>query len=287
MKQFNFILLLIIGSLLSMSSCSWQRIDAGHVGIKVNQYGSEKGVDQITEVTGMVWYNPFFYDVYEFPTYIQNAVYTADPTQGSKYNQEFKISTQDGLVAAFDISINYRVADENVVPIFEKYRKPLSELNQSIIYDCLKKAFNQAASSFTCEQLYQERERFQNKSDSLIRNILEPEGFTIEQVILLNELRLPPSIVAAIEAKAKAKEEASKKEEELFSSKADAEKLKMAAQGEADAMIIRALGIAKSNEIIARSITPQILDLERINKWNGVFPKTMTGKNTSTLLNID
>jgi hypothetical protein len=38
---------------------SCERIDAGHVGVKVNLYGSGKGVDDVTECTGMVFYNPF------------------------------------------------------------------------------------------------------------------------------------------------------------------------------------------------------------------------------------
>ncbi len=36
---------------------SCERIDAGHVGVKVNQYGDNKGVDDVVAVTGMVFYN--------------------------------------------------------------------------------------------------------------------------------------------------------------------------------------------------------------------------------------
>ena len=50
--------------MLCMASCS-ERIDAGHEGIKVNLYGSEKGVDDMSLVTGVVWYNPFTEDVFE------------------------------------------------------------------------------------------------------------------------------------------------------------------------------------------------------------------------------
>ncbi len=35
---------------------SCERIDAGHVGVKVNQYGDNKGVDDVVAVTGMVFY---------------------------------------------------------------------------------------------------------------------------------------------------------------------------------------------------------------------------------------
>ena len=51
---------------LILLSNSCERIDAGHRGVKVNLYGSGKGVDDITECTGMVFYNPLSTKIYEF-----------------------------------------------------------------------------------------------------------------------------------------------------------------------------------------------------------------------------
>jgi hypothetical protein len=64
----GFILLVVL-----FNSC--ERIDAGHVGVKVNQYGDNKGVDDVTAVTGMVFYNPLTTRIYEFPTFIQHKEY--------------------------------------------------------------------------------------------------------------------------------------------------------------------------------------------------------------------
>lgn len=36
-----------------------EKVDAGCEGIKVNLYGSDKGVDDVSLVTGIVWYNPW------------------------------------------------------------------------------------------------------------------------------------------------------------------------------------------------------------------------------------
>lgn len=36
------------------ASCGYERIDAGHEGIKVNLYGDRKGVDDVELVTGAV-----------------------------------------------------------------------------------------------------------------------------------------------------------------------------------------------------------------------------------------
>ena len=52
MKKIYFILLTFV---VLVSSCSYERIDAGYEGIKVNLYGDGKGVDDVSMVTGMVW----------------------------------------------------------------------------------------------------------------------------------------------------------------------------------------------------------------------------------------
>lgn len=283
-----FGLLIILGLVM----IRYEKVDAGHVGIKVNLYGSSKGVQEVTEVTGAVWYNGITTEVYEFPTFVQNKSYTRHESEGSYKNQEFRITTKDGLTVSFDISINYRIKPNKVPEIFKKYRKPLDELNETIIYNYLRDAFNTAASEFSCENLYEERKRFTNLSDSLIRSILEPEGFIIEQVVLLNEIRLPEKIKKSIEAKAEAKEAATKKREELASAEADAKKriadargkaeaAKLAAEGKAEAIKIE----AKANAQLQKSLSPQILKKMWIDKWNGQLPKVSS--DADLMLNLD
>ena len=63
-KKLMFALLLLI----VVASCS--RIDAGHEGMKVNLYGSDRGIDDVNLVTGWVFYNPMTTKVYEYPMFI-------------------------------------------------------------------------------------------------------------------------------------------------------------------------------------------------------------------------
>lgn len=65
MKKIKFVFMLsLILSALCLTSCS-ERIDAGSEGILVNLYGTDKGVDDVSLVTGRVWYNPFTEEVYD------------------------------------------------------------------------------------------------------------------------------------------------------------------------------------------------------------------------------
>ena len=52
-NSIKFLVLAFIAA-LSFSSCGVERIDAGHEGIKVNLYGSDKSVDDVSLVSGIV-----------------------------------------------------------------------------------------------------------------------------------------------------------------------------------------------------------------------------------------
>ncbi len=71
--KFIVLAVVVLGSIFAFVGC--ERIDAGHVGVKVNLYGDGKGVDDVTEVTGWVFYNPISISVkILFTLYISNAL---------------------------------------------------------------------------------------------------------------------------------------------------------------------------------------------------------------------
>jgi len=258
--------------ILVVMSSACKRIDAGHVGLIVKLYGSEKGVQDVTETTGWVWYNPFTTQIYEFPTFVQNAVFTRDAAEGSRANEEFRVTTKDGLVVSFDISMNYRVAPNKAAEIFKKYRKPLEELDKTIMRNYMRDAYNKISGKYTAEQLYENKVQFQTESENEIKNFLGKEGFIVEQVVLLNELRLPQGVVDNINAKINARQIALKKEQEVAQEKAEAQKEIEKAKGYAEAMRIRAEAEAEYNKKLAESISPNLIEYEKIKKWNGQTP---------------
>jgi len=258
--------------ILVVMSSACKRIDAGHVGLIVKLYGSEKGVQDVTETTGWVWYNPFTTQIYEFPTFVQNAVFTRDAAEGSRANEEFRVTTKDGLVVSFDISMNYRVAPNKAAEIFKKYRKPLEELDKTIMRNYMRDAYNKISGKYTAEQLYENKVQFQTESENEIKNFLGKEGFIVEQVVLLNELRLPQGVVDNINAKINARQIALKKEQEVAQERAEAQKEIEKAKGYAEAMRIRAEAEAEYNKKLAESISPNLIEYEKIKKWNGQTP---------------
>lgn len=59
---------------------------------------------------------------------------------------------------------------------------------------------------------------------------------------------------------------------------ADATVKKTQAQADADAMLIEAEAEAKANEKVAKSLTPELVEKAKIDKWNGQLPQVEGGR---------
>lgn len=260
MNKFIKTILLAIIAILTTISCT--RIDAGHEGIKVNLYGNNKGVDNISLCTGMVWFNPVTERVYEYPTFVQTVDY--DP---------FTINAKDGSEFSVDPTLSIKMIDGASPEIFKKYRKPVDEIIASTLYNYTKDAFRVQLNKFTTDEIVSNRETVEKAIESQLSEELAKEGFTLEQ--LTSGLKYPQSIVEAVNAKNKAVQESQRVQNELAIVKAEAEKKIVAARAEKEA-----------NELRTKALTPAILQQQWIEKWNGQLPVYVTGDNAGTLINI-
>jgi len=251
----GFILLVVL-----FNSC--ERIDAGHVGVKVNQYGDNKGVDDVTAVTGMVFYNPMTTRIYEFPTFIQHKEY--------KGENSFIVNSKDGSEFSVSPIMNYSVQREKVPSIFAKYRRPLEDIEEGFLKTAVYDAFRLATNKYTADELISNRAVFEIEVRRLLDGQLLKEGFIINQ--FTSNLIYPETFKKSIEAKNNAVQAALRAENEVKTAEAQA-KIKVAtANGNAQAMLTAAKAEAEANSLKQRTITPMLLQLEWINKWDGKLP---------------
>jgi regulator of protease activity HflC (stomatin/prohibitin superfamily) len=248
--------------LLMVAFASCERIDAGHVGVKVNLYGSQKGVDGITEVTGMVFYNPFTTKIYEFPTFVQHKEYTGE--------ESFSINSRDGSEFRVAPILNYQVISDKVPYIFGKYRKSLDDIEVGFLKTSVYDAFRIATNSYTADSLISNREGFEARVRGILEKQLNAEGFMIQQ--FTSNLEYPKTFVDAINAKNNAVQQALKAENDVRTAEANA-KIKVAtAQGNADALLVQAKAEAEANKLKQATLTSLLLQQQFVEKWNGVLP---------------
>ena len=101
----------------------------------------------------------------------------------------------------------------------------------------------------------------------------------------------------ALNKKIEATQRAQQRENELRESEAQAKKEMALADGigrskvitaraEAESLIIEAKAKAEANNMLAKSLTPDLLKWQSISKWNGQLPKALGGDATSFLIDL-
>jgi regulator of protease activity HflC (stomatin/prohibitin superfamily) len=267
MNKAKLVLGVILGIFLMtflFNSC--ERIDAGHVGVRVNLYGTGKGVGDVTECTGWVFYNPISTKIYEFPTFIQHKEYT----KTEDIDNSFVVNSKDGSEFHVSPIINYSVQRDKVPFIFGKYRRTLESIEEGFLKTTIYDAFRMTANAYTAEELISNRQEFETKVRSTLDANLLKEGFIISQ--LTSNLGYPETFKKAIEAKNNAVQTALTAENQVKTAEAQAKIQVAQAQGKAEAMLTAAKAEAEANRLKQQTITPMLLQLEWINKWDGKLP---------------
>jgi len=240
--------LILTLSVASIALTNCKRIDAGYEGILIKLYGSDRGVQDVTLVTGRVWYNPLTEDVVEYPLFVQTIDY-----------KEFSVNAKDGSEFIIDPTLSFRVIQGKSPEIFRKYRKDIEEISQTTIYNYVKDAFRIQMNKYTTDEIVSNREKFENDVQNYLQTELQKEGFMLEQ--LTSGLKYPKEIVEAVNKKNKAVQEALMVENQLKVAEAEAKKL-----------IIQAEAQKKANELIQSSLSPLLIQKMFIEKWDGKTP---------------
>lgn len=267
MKRIKVVLLLgaIMWLTMSMSSCT--RIDAACEGIKVNLYGSDKGVDDVVLVTGMVWFNPFTEEVYEYPTYVQMVDY-----------EPFEINAKDGSKFTVDPTLNINPISGKAAAIFKKYRKPLDEVIHDVLKTHIINAYRIKLNAYTTDELVSKREEFERVTEDYLREVLAKENFELGE--MTSGLKYPESLERSITAKNQAVQEALRISNEVAAIEAEAQKKIAAAKGNAEAQRITADAEAYYNRTVSASLSNTLVQMKALEKWDGKTPVVSGGGST-------
>lgn len=241
----TIIILMFLTMLLSIRT-----VPTGHVGIKV-KFGAVQN-DIIHE--GLNWKMPIIESIKVMDCRTQ------------RVDIEGEGASKDLQTVATYIAVNYRVNQEKA---FELYKTVGMNYETVIIKPATQEAMKTTIAKYTAEELITKRNEVANELQIALKDKLEVKGIVIESASIVN-LNFSQSYDEAIERKQVAEQEAKKAEQELEKAKIEAEKKVVEAQAEADALK------AQKEEI-----TPELLQLRKIEnearwieKWNGQLPTT-------------
>lgn len=269
-------------------ACNLTRVPAGYRGVIVNLYGSDKGVSEQSVGVGR-YYLGWAKELFLFPTFLQN--YSWNDAQ------EITMQTSEGLSISTAAGITYKIAPDNVVKVFQKYRLGIDEITNTFLHNQVRDAMNEIASTMTVESIYGAgKEKFISKVNELVKKEAAENGIEVDKIYLVGSFRLPGNVVESINTKIQATQNAMRVENEVATSRAEAQKTIVDAKAAAERKVIEAEANAKqimlnaesqakANKILAESLTPEFVQYQAIIKWDGQLPR-MTGSNAVPFINV-
>lgn len=181
-----------------------------------------------------------------------------------KYENEIALesSTKDmQVVTNIMIAVNYQVLLDEASNL---YRNIGTEYQTTVLEPAIHETIKSTISQYNASELVTMRSEIAIVMTDLLNEKMREYGILISS-ITINNFDFSAEYNASIERKAVAEQNALAAEQELQTTKAEAEK-----------KLIEAEATKKANEMLQSSLSDQLIKKEFIEKWNGVLPNAMT-----------
>lgn len=249
-----------------------ERIDAGHVGIKVDNVGDDRGVGKTEYVTGWVVYNNWFSRIYEFPVYQQHIDY-----------EENIVITRGGFQATIKPSFNYSLNSGSVGDMFSNLRVGLKEVEQGWLKNAIISSVNDVANLFTVDSIFNHRAEFE-------RDIVNECNKRVSKWFTVSQLRtniIPPAEISqSIVEKTKAVQEAQAALQRKIVADAEAQEKIARAKGDSAQAVIQAAGRAEAVRREQQVLTPLYIEFLKVKTWKGEVPQVVGGGNSGFIIQL-
>jgi regulator of protease activity HflC (stomatin/prohibitin superfamily) len=256
--------------LLTGSGCGYTRVPPGYVGVKVNLWGSDKGVANATAVTGIQVYNPFKTEIHLFPIFLQQQVFTKDDTPESPGDESITFNSKQSSLVNADVFLAYSLEPEKIPQLFVKFRQDIGRITHTYMRSQIRDIVAHYGQTMdTMLILGEGRRELEANVLKELQTRMAPDGIKVESFAFVSGLRVDDKVMQAVNQAIAATQAAIQAENMVRAKQAEGDQAKALAQGQADAQLIRAKAEAQANEILAKSITPTLVEWERIRKWDG------------------
>lgn len=255
------------------TACGMDRINPGHVGIKVVNGGSDRGVQDFPTQIGWVFYNPITSSVLEYPTSMQNVVWTKDAGEGRPANEEITFTNKDKMTISVDVNLSYSILPAKVPAFYVKFRNDdLSTFTYGYLHNAARDVFNEHGGKYSIDQIMGDNAQFIADVKKSLQEKVADIGVIIDQFGIIGAPRPPQYVLDQINASAHATQLATQKQNELAQVQADMAKEVSKTETYAKNKLTYAEAEAKANRMLAESLSPQLIEKMRLEKWDGHLP---------------
>jgi len=162
------------------------------------------------------------------------------------------------------LRVLYRIPESSVVKLFQQY---YGDPFESLVAPRVQEAIKEVTALQSAEQIVKNREQIKVRVLDLVRQKIGP--ILVVEDIVVENITLTKQLESAIEAKMVQEQDSQK-----------AQYFQQRAQIDADTSVIQAKGEAESIRIRGEALKddPAVVDLKIIEKWDGVTPLVVGGR---------
>ena len=158
-----------------------------------------------------------------------------------------------------EVALNWHAQPQAVNSLYQRIGD-LEQMSGTVIRPAIEDSLKAVLASFTAEQLVTERGTVKEAIRALLSERLAHYNLSLDDVDLL-QVDFSARFREAVEAKQVAEQEAKRAEYEA-----------LRAQRQAEGRVFLARGQAQAQELLQSSLTPEVLEHEAIERWNGHLP---------------
>ncbi len=183
-----------------------------------------------------------------------------------KLEVETEAFSKDLQTVQTRLAINYRVAKDKSYAI---YKNVGSDYETVLVTPAVNEVLKAITAKYTAEESVANRSLISQGLITELNNKLNRNGIYVEDVNIIN-FEFSEAYIAAIEEKQVA-------EQRLLKARTEKEEAIVKAEAEAETLRIQSEAQAKANDILSDSLSKNLIEYEKIQKWNGELPKVTDG----------
>ncbi|MBW4694961.1 MAG: prohibitin family protein [Lyngbya sp. HA4199-MV5] len=169
-----------------------------------------------------------------------------------------------------DVALNWHLVPEKANVVFQRIGNE-SAIVESIINPAVEEVLKAVMAMYTAEEIITKRGDVKTAVDRALTERLTPYDLAVDDISLVH-VHFTRRFSDAVEAKQVAEQEAKR-----------AEFVALKAVKEAEARVNLAKGDAEAQRLLRENLTPELLQRQAIEKWNGNLPFIVGGDGTKVL----
>ena len=270
-------------ALLALVFTSWRNISPGYVGIVFNKANHD--VNAGAQRPGWAFINPFTEAIQEYPVTIQTYSMLQKASEGTVSGDDsIKVQSNEGQQINVDVVIQYQVIMEEAGQLYQDWGgADITTVEDRVVRQYTRSQVPVTASKYGWEEITStKRDQINQELSKTLTDEFQKRHIRLIS-FAVREVHLPDQLTKALEQKITAQQAAEQQKYQLQQAETKAKQdvaeatgranaLEASAQGEAQATLTRAKAQAEANSELSKSLTPELIRYQQLQKWDGKLP---------------